>query len=171
MSKSDDGIGDLMKGALAGLAATWVMGKVTGYLYEREDEQAREREDAAREGETAYENAAGKAADLLGRELSDEDLARAGETIHWALGASAGALYGALRGRLPGADAGAGLAYGAAFFLAMDEGGNVLLGLTPGPQAFPWQAHARGLAGHLAFGATAELALRLLNHSRGRKRR
>jgi len=38
----------------------------------------------------------------------------------------------------------------------MDEIGNVALGLTPGPRAFPWQAHARGLAGHLVLGLAAE---------------
>ena len=31
----------------------------------------------------------------------------------------------------------------------VDEGLNPALGLTPGPDRFPWQAHARGLAGHM----------------------
>lgn len=35
-------LADLARGALAGAAATWVMGRVTGYLYEHEDRQARE---------------------------------------------------------------------------------------------------------------------------------
>jgi hypothetical protein len=29
---------------------------------------------------------------------------------------------------------------------------NPVLGLTPGPTAFPCQTHARGLSGHLVFG-------------------
>ncbi len=165
MKKRDDGIGDLMKGVLSGLAATWVMGKVTTYLYQREDDAARAREDAAREGRTAYESAAEKAAHIVGRELSDDERKRAGETIHWALGAGAGALYAALRGRVPAVDTAAGLAFGVAFFLTVDEAGNALLGFTPGPRAFPWQAHARGLAGHLAFGLTTELTLRLLDRA------
>ncbi|MGH7446682.1 MAG: hypothetical protein ACREK1_12185 [Longimicrobiales bacterium] len=45
---------DIALGAAAGLAATWVMGHVTSYMYEHEDSAAREREDAAREGRTAY---------------------------------------------------------------------------------------------------------------------
>jgi hypothetical protein len=163
MGKRDDGFGDLMRGMLAGLAATWVMGRVTTVMYERENPAARRREDDAREGKTAYDAAAEKAAALVGRDLSDRERARAGEAIHWALGAGAGAAYGALRGRLPGADAGAGLLFGASFFLLMDEGGNVALGLTPGPRAFPWQAHARGLVGHLAFGLTTELTMRALD--------
>lgn len=36
---------------------------------------------------------------------------------------------------------------------------NPVLRLTPGPRAFPWQAHARGLGGHLVFGAATELVL------------
>ena len=37
------------------------------------------------------------------------------------------------------------------------------LGLTPGPTAFPWQAHARGLVGHLTFGTVTDGTLRLLD--------
>jgi hypothetical protein len=55
-----------------------------------------------------------------------------------------------------------GLAFGTAFYLLMDEGAVYALGLTPGPTKFPWQTHARGLAGHLAFGAVASTALDVL---------
>ena len=41
----------------------------------------------------------------------------------------------------------------------IDELLNPVLGLTPGPLAFPWQTHARGLGGHLAFGVATELVL------------
>jgi hypothetical protein len=163
MGKRNDGIGDLVRGTLAGLVATWAMGQVTSYLYQKEDREARRREDEARGGKTAYGAAAEKAAGLVGLELSDEERKSAGSALHWGLGAGAGALYGALRGRVPGADAGGGLAYGFAFFLLVDEAGNAVLGLTPGPGAFPWQAHSRGLAGHLAYGVTAELTLRVLD--------
>lgn len=154
---------DMAKGALAGAAATWLMGKATTFLYEREDEEARRAEDEARGGKTAYGVAAEKAAGAVGRELSEEERKTAGSAIHWALGMGAGAAYGALRGRVPGAEAGAGLLFGTAFWLLVDEGGNAALGLTPGPAAFPWQTHARGLAGHLVFGLTAEAALRVLD--------
>jgi formylglycine-generating enzyme required for sulfatase activity len=46
--------GDLLRVALAGLAATWAMGRVTAFLYEREGERAHRRKDAARDGKTAY---------------------------------------------------------------------------------------------------------------------
>lgn len=158
---SDNVLADVARGALAGAAATWVMGQVTSYLYERENEQARQMEDDARGGKTAYGVAAEKAAGALGRELSKDERKQLGSAIHWALGAGAGAVYGAARGRFPGADAAGGLLFGLAFWLVIDEGANVALGLTPGLTEFPWQAHARGLAGHLVFGVATEATLAL----------
>jgi hypothetical protein len=160
MMSNDNGLlRDLAAGALAGLAATWVMGQVTTYLYEHEDEEARKREDEARGGKTAYGLAAEKAAAVADIELSDEQRQRLGSGIHWVLGAGAGAVYGALRTRVPAVDAGHGLAFGTAFWGIVDEGANTALGLTPGPAHFPWQTHARGLAGHLVFGVVADSLL------------
>ncbi|MBW3570504.1 MAG: DUF1440 domain-containing protein [Gemmatimonadetes bacterium] len=152
---------DALLGAAAGAAATWVMGKATAYLYEHEERAAREAEDDARGGKTAYGVAAEKAASAAGRALTEEERQSAGMAIHWALGVGAGALYGAMRGRVAGADVAAGLGFGAAFWLVIDEGTNALLGLTPPPGRFPLQTHVRGLAGHLVFGAATDAALRL----------
>lgn len=156
-------VADVIDGAIAGALATWVMGKVTTYLYDHEDEAAREREDEARGGTTAYGVAAEKTAALVGRELSDEERKKAASAIHWGLGIGAGAIYGVLRGRVPNADLAKGLAYGTAFFGLMDETLTPVLGLTPGPLEFPWQTHGRGLAGHLVFGAVADASLAVLN--------
>lgn len=162
--RQDNGlVPDLVKGAIAGAVATWVMGQATGYLYEHESREAREQEDEAREGKTAYGVAAEKGADLLGTQLSEEETQRYGSALHWALGIGAGAVYGALRGRVPGAGDTHGLLFGTAFWAVIDEGANVALGLTPGPTAFPWQTHARGLGGHLVFGVAADATLRLLD--------
>jgi uncharacterized membrane protein YagU involved in acid resistance len=68
-----------------------------------------------------------------------------------------------LRRRWRASAAARGLTFGTAFFLVVDELMNPLLGFTPGPRAFPWQAHARGFGGHLAFGAASELALQGLD--------
>jgi hypothetical protein len=152
--------GDLARGALAGTAATWVKNRVTTYIYEHVDREVRRREDEARGNRTAYAAAAEKAAELTGKELNGAS-ENAGNAIHWALGVGMGALYAALRGRVPGVDSAQGSAFGTAFWLLVDEGANPALGLTPGPKAFPWQTHARGLAGHLAYGVTAETALEL----------
>lgn len=157
--RTDDILTDIALGAAAGLAATWAMDRVTTYLYEHEDADAREREDAARGGRTAYEIAAEKAAAAVGRELTRNRRATLGSGLHWALGATAGAAYALLRHRVPHIDYAQGLAFGTGFFALVDEGANTALGLTPPPGEFPWQAHGRGLAGHLVFGLVADTLL------------
>jgi hypothetical protein len=154
---------DLLKGAIAGAVATWTMDRVTARMYERENAPARKMEDRVRHGRTAYEVAAEKAAKLLGRELTKQERRRLGAAIHWALGIAAGAVYGAFGRRLPAFRRAGGGAFGTAFWAAIDEGLVSLLGLTPPPKAFPWETHARGLAGHLTYGIVADRTLRVLD--------
>ncbi len=158
------GVGrDLIKGAIAGAVATWMMGKVTDTLYEHEDRGARRREDRARGGKSAYGVAAEKAARGLGASLRGKESEQAGAALHWALGIGAGAVYAVLRRRFDSVGRAAGFGFGTAFWALVDEGVVPALGLTPGPRAFPWQAHARGLAGHLTFGTVTDGTLRLLD--------
>ena len=162
--RSRSGVGrDLMKGAVAGAVATWVMGKVTTYMYEHEDRVARQEEDEARGGRTAYEVAAEKAAAVTGTTLHTRRRQELGSAIHWALGIGAGATYAVLRRRVQVLGGTAGTAFGAAFWAFLDEGLVPALGFTPGPTAFPWQAHARGFVGHLTFGTVTDGTLRLLD--------
>ena len=154
-STTDRPLVTLALGAVAGLAATWVMGKATTFLYENEDKAARKREDKARGGRSAYQTAAEKVARLAGRKLTKAQSEKAGEAIHWAIGVGTGATYALLR-RRNGGGLGKGALLGTAVWILLDEVGNTALGLTPGPKAFPWQAHARGLAGHLVLGLTTE---------------
>jgi hypothetical protein len=146
---------DLLLGAFAGAAGTVLMDKATTLAYEREPKKAREREETVRGGKTAYVTAAEK----LG--APERQQKAIGNAIHWSLGVGAGALYGALRNRSRRLGVGSGLAYGVAFWLVMDETATALLRLTPPPQRFPWQTHARGLAGHLILGGTIEAAFDL----------
>ena len=162
--RTREGIGrDLLKGAVAGAVATFVMGKVTGYMYEHEDPRARRKEDDARGGQSAYEAAAERTASAAGTALERRQRAQFGSAIHWALGIGAGAAYAVFRRRVQGLGTAAGTAFGTAFWAFLDEGLVPLLGLTPGPTAFPWQAHARGLVGHLTFGTVTDGTLRLLD--------
>ena len=154
---------DLCKGAIAGAVATWVMGKVTDVMYQREDASARKREDKARGGETAYGTAAEKAARVAGTTLGDKQREQAGSALHWTLGIGAGAVYAVMRRRFERVGRLAGVGFGTAFWAAIDEGVVPALGLTPGPLGFPWQTHARGLAGHLTFGTVADGTLRVLD--------
>ena len=149
-------------GGAAGVVATWIMTRVTTLMYERENKAAREREDSARGGVTAYEVAAEKGAGILGRTLTQEQRGRWGLVIHWGLGIGAAVLYAAIRTQLESPDLRHGLLFGFIFWAVMDETLTPLLRLTPGPFAFPWQTHLRGLVGHLVFGAVAELTLALL---------
>jgi hypothetical protein len=162
MTRSDVA-GDVLKGAIAGLTAAWLMNRATTWMYELEGEQAREREERARGGTIAYATAAASAASTAGIELSPSQQQRAGTALHWAMGAAAGAAYAMARSRWPAIGRGGGLPFGLGFFLAVDEVMNPVLGFTPGPRAFPWQTHARGLGGHLVFGAATEGMLQGLN--------
>jgi hypothetical protein len=155
--------GDLIKGAIAGAVATWVMGKVTDSLYQREARWARQREDDARSGKTSYGVLAEQAAGAIGTTLDDRSRERYGAAAHWALGVGAGAVYAVLRRRFHALGRAAGVGFGTMFWAAVDEGVVPALGLTPGPRAFPWQTHARGLAGHLTFGTVTDGTLRLLD--------
>ena len=79
----------VIKGAIAGAVATWLMGQITSYMYQR--------------------SAAEKVAGLAGRSLDEQQRERVGSAIH------------------------------------------------------SWQAHARGLAGHLTFGTVTDATLRVLD--------
>jgi hypothetical protein len=165
MEENDDSgslIANFIAGGVAGAVATWAMGKATELLYETEDKTARDREDAVRGGTSAFGVAAEKVANLAGRSLSKKQSEGEGSRLHWALGIGAGAVYGALRSRVPDVGAAGGLGFGTAFWALMDEGVVYALGLTPGPTKFPWQAHARGLAGHLVYGAATDAVLSVI---------
>jgi hypothetical protein len=154
---------DLVKGALAGAVATGVMDRLTTVLYEKEGQGTRHREDTARAGRTAYDAAAERAAAMMGKQLNDRQRQRMGQAVHWTLGVGAGVTYALLRHRVPGLRRLGGAKFGTAFWATVDEGLVAALGLTPPPQAFPFQTHARGLIGHLAFGLVTDRTLRILD--------
>lgn len=154
----------LLKGAVAGAAGVWVMDRLTWYMYRNEDPKAYKQEKKAQvDGKYAAHAAAEKMLGGLSKNLSDKQFYAAGKVIHYALGMLPGAMYAAYRHRLKGLSAGSGLLYGLGLFIVVDEVVAPLLGFTSGPKAYPWQAHARGLAGHLALGATTDASLKLLN--------
>ena len=154
----------LLKGAIAGAVSVWMMDRVTWYMYRNEDPQAHKKEKEAQiEGKYVAHVAAGKIVDALGLNLSAKQERHLGTGVHYFLGVAPGALYGVLRHRVKGLDTGRGLLYGFGLFLVMDELVAPLAGLSSGPTAYPWQAHARGLAGHLTVGATTDTIVGLLD--------
>lgn len=163
MAERTVSIGTLLKGAAAGAIATWAMGKATTWMYEWESRDARDREESARGGESAYARAAERIAESAGVELEQSQASRGGVAIHWATGIGAGVAYAAARQRWPAVASANGLPFGIGFFLLVDEGMNTAFGLTPPPGAFPWQAHARGVGGHIVYGMLTDLVLRRLD--------
>ena len=156
---NDISMSTMLKGAAAGAAATAVMNQVTTWMYEHESDAAREREDRARGGRTAYVSAASRLAGTAGVELDEAQKAQAGTALHWATGIGAGVAYAVARQRWPAVARANGLPFGIGFFLLVDEGVNTALRFTPPPRAFPWQAHARGAAGHVVFGLVTHAVL------------
>ncbi len=152
---------DLLKGALAGAVGVWALDRVTWFLWDRENPAALARERRARPGGLDPAHAMANAvASAAGHPLTPRQPHPAGITVHYGLRVGPGALYGALRHRAGWVTSG-GLLLGLGLFVLQDEIGNTVLGTAGRPTQYPWQAHARGLLGHLVFGATAERVLAL----------
>ena len=154
------------RAVFAGAVAWWALGQVLQLIRNRQPADVLRREQEARGGVPALEVLAERLAAGAGVTLSEGGRQLGGTVLQWTTGTGAGVLYAALRERLPGTGLRRGLGYGAAFSLLVDEGLVTLLGLAPPPWAFPWQTHARGVAGHLVFGAVAELTLAALDRER-----
>jgi hypothetical protein len=160
---------DLLLGAVAGVAATWVMDRVDWFMYRREPESSRRRTWEVRpEGKDPAHVIASRASQAFGGDPVPQGHP-AGMAVHYAIGVVPAAAYGALRERVPAIGAGAGLAYGLAMFIAEDEVANPLLGFAAMPQRYPWQPHARGLVAHLVYGLVTDAVLTGLQRAtRGR---
>jgi hypothetical protein len=153
----------LIRGAIAGSVATWVMDLVTTSLYEAQPKEVTAREQAALpNGKSSVENLVDRIEALSGMQPGDRQRALLAQGIHYSLGAVPGALYVTMRRRVPLIGAGGGLLYGAALFLINDEWLNWRLGLAGPPQAYPPQTHFRGLVGHLVLGAVTDSVADLL---------
>lgn len=153
---------DAVHGTVAGIVGTVVMEQAGALLYRFEKPEKKKQEEAIRK-ESPYDTMARRITeDLLHIKLGDEDRAMLGQLLHWGYGAGWGALYGVLRNRLPALRAVAGVPFGILFFLIGDEALNTFLKLTPPPQAYPIDAHVRGLVAHIVYTAVAEETIRAL---------
>lgn len=165
MSKSSKSVGaELIKGAIAATISVWVMDKITWYMYKNEDPKAFLKEKKAQvHGNYVAHVAVDKVLDATGKKLSDKQHFYAGKGVHYFLGIAPGMLYGVYRHKVKGLDAGMGSLYGFGLFVMMDEILGPVLGLASGPMAYPWQAHVRGLVGHLAVGMVTDGVLKGLD--------
>ncbi|MFL6300571.1 MAG: DUF1440 domain-containing protein [Terriglobales bacterium] len=158
----------VVAGAAGGLAAAWVMnqfqtgwGKATEVLQHSKTPQG-EQERLAND---ADEDATMKTAEAISEtffhhKLSREEKKKLGPVVHYAFGASVGAVYGALAEVDHRATVGAGLPYGAAVFVGADEVAVPAFGLSKPPKEYPASAHIYGLASHLVYGLSLEMARR-----------
>jgi hypothetical protein len=162
--RNDNVAADLVKGAIAGAVGVWALDKVTWWMWDHEDPAALEREREARpEGLDPAHVMANRAAQAIGRELTPRQPHPAGIGVHYGLGIMPGAVYGALRHRVPGIGAARGMLFGLGLFAMQDEGINPIIGTSGNPGEYPWQAHARGLVGHLVLGAVTDATLNVLD--------
>jgi hypothetical protein len=162
---ADSTLGHAVKGAIAGAAATLAMDYVTWKVYLREDPEAftAEKEQAQVHGKWGSHVAAEKLAERSGQDLSGDQRFAVGRAIHYMMGVLPGVAYALASRRFPQIRAGRGLLYGLGVFLVIDEMMGPMMGITSPPTKYPWQAHARGLIGHLALGAATDAALETLH--------
>ncbi len=163
--KSDAGsiIKDALFGFVAGAVATFVMDKVSGYLYELEDKATRKYEERLRGNEYPPEVLAEKISEAVaGVELDKKTKQKYGNVVHWGYGIMWGGLFGALRDRAPLVGTANGVGFGTGLWLIDDEVMMPLIGLSPPSTKFPWQNHARAAVNHVAYGATLGLTHGLL---------
>ena len=139
-------------GMISGYVGTQLMERVSMKLYEWEPKAARQKEDEVRPG-PPFVIAARKTADLLGLDLSEEQIQTLGMYgFHYGLGVSWGPVYTFLRWWTDLNPIVAGLLMGAAMSLVVDEGMTPLLGFSAPNRDYPLVTHLRGFAAHLAFG-------------------
>lgn len=156
---------ELVSGAAAGVVGgyvgTRVMNPVTTKLYEIAPEADKQREKAVSPG-SPYRIGVKKAADLLGMQLTEEQVNAAAAAAPYTLGIGGGLLYVGLR-RFPHfSPPVAGLISAMALFILVDEGLTPALGLSAPDRAYPLSTHLRGFLGHLAYGAAVAATAEIL---------
>ncbi|GAC1415566.1 MAG: hypothetical protein NVSMB5_04880 [Candidatus Velthaea sp.] len=153
---------NIIAGLAAAAFATYVMDVVGEALYARQSDASKKIESEI-EPKSALSILAERILRAVGDEGSDDDVARLSNAIHWAFGTSTGIAYAMLDPALPVLSKTFGVPVSLALY-AFDELGLAAFGLTPPPQAFPVETHARALLNHLAYGAVLAVAYRGLLH-------
>ena len=98
---------------------------------------------------------------LFGQSLTEAEALKDARIMHYGYSAAASAGYAVLAGKNQAFRAGFGTVYGAVLWLAGDEIGITLMGLSD-PRSKTKASHAVALAAHLIFGSVTEASRRLL---------
>ena len=120
-----------------------------------------EQQSGGQQSEDATMKAAGKIAELGGRQLSHEEKAKLGPVVHYSFGTVQGGMYAAVT-ELAGTKGGVipGLAFGAALFGLADELAVPALGFSGKPTESPLSSHLYALASHLVYGISTDAVQR-----------
>jgi uncharacterized membrane protein YagU involved in acid resistance len=154
---------DVMRGALAGAFATWLMDLVTTGIYEIHPPEVLEQEKAAQpNGKSSVTNLVDRVEAVTGFDIPSERRPAVENAVHYALGVLPGAAYAVLRRYAPASRLGRGLAYGLVLFVVNDELMNASLGLSGPIEAYPPESHLRGFAGHAVLGVATETGIQVL---------
>ncbi len=146
---------DFALGLLGGLAGTLAMTKAMPLLTKLEREEAQRLQNEAAPESSVYVLAR-RLTGLLGLEVSEENLGRLAEAIHWVYGTSWGGVLGLLHDRTPRLMRAGALPFGLLFYLLSDEAMPAALKLAPPPNRLPVDMHLRDLVGHLVWTFTAD---------------
>jgi uncharacterized membrane protein YagU involved in acid resistance len=149
-----------LAGAAAGAVGTAVLDSVDWFLWDQEDTASKRKTEEVRPGgEPPADVLVGRIEKVTGADTSKRVHHRRGEAMHFAIGIAPAVGYALAREKLPDKGVAGGALFGLGLWLFQDEMLNSVTGLGAKPQDYPWQAHARGLAAHLAYGVATELAL------------
>ncbi len=147
-------------GAAAGAVGTVALDSVDWFLWNREEPASKRRTEAVRPGgEPPADVLVGRFEKALAAEVDKETHQKRGAAMHYAIGIAPAVGYALARDQLPVRGIARGALFGFGLWLLQDEVLNSVTGLGAKPQDYPWQAHARGLAAHLAYGMATEVAL------------
>jgi putative membrane protein len=164
----------LVAGALAGLAATWVLDRYhegalaatrhAEQVAQADDSFSRRQAEQIRSYQEAREETAKRLAQAaLGKRLNRRQQQQTAQTIHYAVGALAGAVYGLTAEWMPLVRSGYGTGFASILFLGGPEA--LSPWLNPG---VPRQSRmtpamkVKGLSAHLVFGGVLETTRRLV---------
>ncbi len=160
----------ILAGAIAGLAATWLMTRFQSAWTEIKKAEEKEVENAGGTPESEQqepETATVRTAKAISRKVFHHELTKkekgvAGAATHLGFGTFAGTVYGALAEFYPAVTAAGGLGYGTAVWGLADNVAVPSFGLSDWPTNYPLSTNVYGLTSHLVFGSALELARRII---------
>lgn len=138
----------------AGTVGTLAVDVVTWSMYRQQSSESLEREGQLRTfGMDTAHALARRVTKALGSDAASHQPNAAG-VVHYGMGMLPAVVYAAQRGKHPGLRRARGALYGVGLYVVNDLVATRLLRIAAPQTAYPWQAHARGVVGHVVLGMT-----------------